>query len=156
MRIEDGCGFFDINIIGNKTNQTYMGNFKVKCLLSPIEQIKADKLYRDLLGDNAHLASNHVAQLVYALSQLHIRVLEAPPFWNNKDMGGGHLDDENVILEVLDSAIEAQTVFIKEKKDEMEKRQKQLADMIRGKQIVPEIEEEQAAIKEKEETEEDE
>lgn len=138
MRIEDGFGIFDVNILGVSTNNSYMGTFKVKCLLSPIEQIKADKLYRDLLGQNAHLASNHVAKLAYAASQLHLRVVEAPPFWGGPDLGGAHIKDENVILEVLNKAIEAQVTFVDKKKNELKERQELLSSLIRKKEIKPE------------------
>lgn len=138
MRVEDGYGIFDVNIIGKSTNQTYMGTFKVKCLLSPMEQIKADKLYRDLLGTNAHLASNHVASLTYAASQLHLRVVEAPPFWEGSDIGGAHIKDENVILEVLENALESQVMFVEEKQEELKKRQEIMANLIRNKKITPE------------------
>ena len=147
MRIEDGYAVFDINIVGVHTNNSYYGTFKVKCLLSPIEQIKADKLYRDLLGNNAHLASNHVGQLAYAASQLHLRVTEAPPFWESNDLGGSHIEDENVILSVLDSAIEAQVKFVEEKKEELIKRQEILANRIRKKVIVAEEEEDTEQVK---------
>ena len=138
MRIEDGYGIFDINLVGNSTNQTYMGTFKVKCLLSPIEQIKSDKLYRDLLGTNSHLASNHVAQLAYALSELHTRVVESPAFWSEGELGGSHLKDTEVILDVLENALEAQANFIEEKQKELADRQKILANLIRKKKVVPE------------------
>jgi len=156
MRIEDGYGIFDVNIVGTFTNQTYLGTFKVKCLLSPMEQIKADKLYRDILGSNAHLTSNHVASLAYAASQLHIRIVEHPAFWEGESIGGSHIVDENVILDVIDKAIEAQAVFVEDKKKELIERQEVLANLIRNKKIVPEDSEEEAPITSSESEEENE
>jgi len=151
MRIDGSFGIFDINLVGTLTNNTYLGTFKVKCLLSPIEQIKADKLYRDLLGNNAHLTSNHVASLAYAASQLHMRIVDAPPFWDGADLGGTHIEDENVILEVIEKAIEAQAIFVEEKREELKKRQKILANMIKGDVIEREEEEGSEPIKSTEE-----
>ena len=140
MRIEDGYGYFDINLVGEHTNNTYMGSFKCKCLLSPMEQIKADKMYRDLLGNNSHLASVHVSQLCYALSQLSHRLVETPPFWDGQGIGGAHIKDESVILGVLESALEAAALFVEEKQEEMKKKQQMIANLIRNKKIVPEQE----------------
>lgn len=138
MRIEDGYGIFDINLVGEHTNNTYMGNFRCKCLLSPMEQIKADKMYRDLLGNNSHLASNHVSQLCYALSQLRFRLVEYPPFWEGSGILGSHIEDEAVILSVLENALEAAALFVEERQKELVEKQEILANLIRKKKIVPE------------------
>lgn len=144
IRIDEDCGIFSVNIQGNNTNQTYLGQFKCKCILSPIEQIKSDKLYRDLLGNNAHLAGGHVTKITYALSQLHIRLLETPPFWDGGELGGGHLKDDNVILAVLDKAIECQVRFVEEKQKEKEEIQKMLSERLLKKDLVKdEVEEEE-------------
>lgn len=140
MRIEDGYGYFDINMVGEHSNSTYMGNFKCKALLSPLEQIRADKLYRDLLGQNSHLSSNHVSQLAYALAQLSVRLVEWPPFWENNGLNGGHVKDESVILQVLELSLEAAALYVEEKQKEMIEKQEILANLIRKKKIVPEQE----------------
>ena len=143
MEINGSQATFDLSIIGNKTNESYMGTFKAKCLLSPLEEIEADRLYREIIGQNAHLATEHVRRLAFALAQLDQRLVEFPPFWENDRLGGGHIEDDNIILEVLDRAIEAQEKFIEGKKKELEERQKRLTQMIKKKQIEKEPEVEQ-------------
>ena len=140
MELHGSEATFDIHSQGNKTNETYMGSFRVKCLLSPIEQIEADRLYREILGMNSHLATEHVRSLAFALSQLDQRIIEAPPFWENDRLGGGHIKDDNVVLEVLDAAIEAQEKYVEGKKKEMEERQKRMTEMIKKKAIEKEPE----------------
>lgn len=136
MEIRDSEAVFDLNILGDRTNQTYMGTFKVKCLLSPLEEIEADKVYRELLGPNSHLAQEHVRQQAFALAQLDQRIIEAPPFWDNQILGGGHIKDRNMVLEVLEKAIEAQEKYVEQKEKELEKKQKKMAQMIRSKKII--------------------
>ena len=138
MRIEDGYGYFDINLVGEHTNNTYMGSFKCKALLSPMEQIRADKMYRDLLGNNSHLASTHVSQLCYALSQLSHRLIETPPFWEGSGIAGSHIKDESVILQVLEHSLEVAALFVEEKQKEMIEKQEAIANLIRKKVIKPE------------------
>lgn len=143
---DDGTATFSINLIGNMSNETYMGNFKVKCLLSPLEEISADRMYRELLGVNSHLASEFVRKQAYALSQLEQRVMESPPFWHNEFLGGGHITDNNVIMEVLEKAVESQEKFKERKVKELKERQKALTKRIKSKKIQRDIEEEEKPV----------
>lgn len=142
MEINESIATFGINVIGERSNNTYMGRFKVKCLLAPTEEISADKLYRDLLGNNSHLAQERVRQLAFALSQLQYRIIESPEFWVNSNIGGGHITDENVILDVLDKAVEAQESYLAQKKQELKERQEKLTSRIKNKDLEkePEVE----------------
>ena len=155
MDIKGSEAVFSINLIGDRTNETYMGNFKVRCLLSPIQEIQADRTYRELLGTNSHLASEYVRQQAFALAQLEQRIIEAPPFWYNSTIGGGHIEDSNVLLDVLDKAIESQEKFYISKKKELEERQKRLTDMIKNKKIEKELDIESVDSKDKETEEEE-
>lgn len=134
---------FTVNITGRHSKQSYMGTFRVKCLLSPLEEIAADKRYRDLLGSNSHLAQEHVRRQAFALSQLEQRIIEMPAFWENDIIPGGHIQDDNVLLDVLDMAIEAQEKYIALKAQELEDRRNRLTKKIKKKKIEkePEIEE---------------
>lgn len=142
MQIEGSEAKFNINVLGKFTKQSYIGKFKVKCLLSPLEEIEADKAYRDLLGNNYHLSDEIIKQKAFALSQLKVRLLEAPPFWENEVIGGGHVPDTNVILEILDKAIEAQELYIEDKEKEMKARQDALTKAIKDRVLEkePEVE----------------
>lgn len=142
MEIIEQTATFSINVVGKFSKDTYLGTFKVKCLLSPLEEIAADKRYRDLLGDNSHLAQEHIRQQAFALAQLEQRVIEMPPFWENDVLNGGHVQDTNVVLKILDLAIEAQEKYINIKEKELKERQKRLTKAIKTKKIEkePEIE----------------
>lgn len=142
MEIKDDLGIFSVNILGRHSKASYMGQFKVKCLLSPMEEIAADKRYRDLLGNNPHLAQENVRQKAFALAQLEQRIVEMPPFFENDNIPGGHIKDDNVILEVFDMSVEAQQMYIEEKEAELKARQERLTKAIKKKKIEkqPEIE----------------
>jgi hypothetical protein len=143
MRLEkDGTAIFEINDIGDDTNQTYLGTFRVKCVLSPLEFISSDKTRRELLGLHQEFAIEHTKNLALALAQLQYRVMESPAFWKNKTIDGGHVDD-NIILLVFERAIEAQTLFKNEKTKLLEEMQQKLSEKIKKKEITPEIETEQ-------------
>lgn len=144
---------FSVNITGRLSKETYLGTFRVKCLISPLEEIAADRRYRDLLGDNSHLAQDHVRQKAFALAQLEQRVIEMPPFWESEIIPGGHIKDDNVILEILDHAIEAQEKYIQAKEKELEERRNRLTKKIKKKKIEKEPELEDQPVESQEEVE---
>lgn len=146
MEIVDNTATFSISNTGAITRQTYMGNFKCKCLMSPMEQINADKLYRQLLGENMLMASDRAKTLAFALSQLKYRLLEVPPFWENKILGGSHIIDDNIIIEVANLAVEAEEKYMDEKTKEAEEIEQRLNNSIRSGDIEPEPELEEEDI----------
>ena len=151
MEIIDDIAEFSINICGDNTRNTYMGNFKVKCLTSPYEQLQSDKLYRELLGDNPYYASDVSKNYAFTLSQLKYRIIESPPFWANPDqpnIPGGHIKDSNVLSEVLEKAIEARDKFILTKEEEFSKMQERIKNKITNKEIKKELSEEEEPIDE--------
>ena len=93
---------------------TYMGTFRFKCYLTPMQSLAANKEYRELLGAHGANASEHDGQLSFALTQLKHRVISSPPFWEQPKQNGemaGSIPDIGVILAVLDAAIRAEMAF---------------------------------------------
>lgn len=142
MEITDSQHEFSINLVGDKTKQTYLGDFKAKCLLTPLEKISADREYRELMGENIIMASDETKKLAFALSQLKYRLIEYPPFWDNRTIGGGHIQDSNIIAEVFNKAIEAEEKYIETKVNEAKEIEKRLQNAIKKKHIEKSEEEE--------------
>ena len=138
---ESCTAVFSIHMNGETTQETYLGTFKVKCILDPMDFIDSDKLYRQLLGDthpeNAH---EHTLNIAFALSQLKYRILECPPFWENKRLGGSHIKDKDVIIGILNKATEAEQIYRQKMAEEAEKRQRMLTERIKAKVIEKEPE----------------
>lgn len=133
---EEGTAVFYINEVGNVTRQTYMGTFKVHCVLSPIDFIESDKMYREMLGaTNPENAHEHARSVAFALSQLKYRIIEEAPFWENRRLGGSHIKDDNIIITILNNAIEAEERFREAKVKEAEEIQKRLQKMIENEEI---------------------
>lgn len=98
----------------------YMGQFKFRCYLSPMQNLSASREYRDLLGANTELATENDRFLAFALAQLKYRILEAPPFWNTVD-GAGEIPDYDVITMVMEAAMDSEVMFRDKKKEEKER-----------------------------------
>jgi hypothetical protein len=94
---------------------TYQGVFKFKTVLSPIQQVEADRDYRELLGKNAEFVSTYIENIAYALAQLKQRVVSAPPFWFDgiSKFPGSQVKDLEVVEKVLEAAVAAETKYRK-------------------------------------------
>lgn len=151
FRFEGSKAFFEYSNIGDRSNTTFMGEFCVKCVMSPLDHLKADRLYRELIGSvNPHLASQEAKNFAFALSQLKQRVLEAPDFFKHSEIDGGHLDS-NVLIDIINSAIEAEEEYKDQQDEKTKKIQELLTKRIKSKEIEPEPDAEEAITDEEEE-----
>ena len=137
IKLDGSMGIFTVNDIGSVSKETFMGTFEVKCVLNPLDQIKADKLYRELLGAiNPHLASVDVQNLVFALSQLKYRVQKSPAGWRHSEIDGGHLD-ANIVLNVLNQSIKCQVMYNEQANKRIEELQQKLTEQVKSGELDP-------------------
>lgn len=120
--IEGNTATWDMRLDGD-IHGTYVGAFRFKCYLSPLQQIAADRERRELLGNQPLYASDHESFLAYALTQLKQRIVTAPPFWASTSPAtmAGDIADENIIAAVLDAALGAEIKYksqLKKKKQD--------------------------------------
>lgn len=133
IKIEGNVAVWDMKEDG-VISGTYMGTFRFRCYLTPLQQIQAGREERDMLGQNIALAPEHERFLAYALSQLKQRIVSAPPFWISANPNGnmpGDLPDEEIIANILDAAQIAQRKYkfiLKNRKDSAIKDAKLLAE----------------------------
>ena len=142
MIIEGTTATFDIAIQDELTMETYMGNFKVKCFLSPLETIRADRIYRELIGPiNSMMAGDTAQNYAFAISQLSVRIINSPDFFKNPnapDLYGSHMP-ENVLIAVLNNSIDSETKFREQQKKAFENTQKRLLAKYKQKKIKKQI-----------------
>ena len=142
MRIEDNVGIFTISELDNETNETFIGEFRVKVILSPLDILSVDRDYRELIGAiNPIMASNEANNIAFALSQLRHRILAYPSFWKGDGYDGGHLPTK-VLYKILDDSIACQDKFKKDKQDELEKIRKNLTKQVKAGKIKKKVVEE--------------
>lgn len=135
FRFDGSIAEFDYHGVGNKSNTTYMGVFRVKTILSPMDMIKADRMYRELIGSvNPHMAAKDTQNFAFALSQLKVRLVESPDFYKNKELDGSHLD-ANVLVDIINKAIDAEEEYKKQVDDKLKQMQELLAKRIKNNEI---------------------
>jgi hypothetical protein len=135
MKIENNIGVFTVSELDPETNETYIGEFRVKLILSPLETIAIDRDYRELIGAvNPFMANSEANNLAFALSQLKHRVISSPSFWKGESYDGGHLP-KKVLYSILDMSLEVQDKFKKQREDEMEAIRQKLTEQVKKGQI---------------------
>jgi len=135
IRFDGSVAEFDYHGVGERTNTTYMGVFRVKTILSPMDMLKADRMYRELIGSvNPHMASKESQNFAFALSQLKIRIIESPDFYKNKELDGSHLDS-NILIDIINKAIDAEDEYKKQIDDRLKKMQELLTKRIKNNEI---------------------
>lgn len=118
IKIEGDVATWEMRMEGD-IEGTYVGVFKFRCYLTPLQNIAAGTEQRALLGANMALATEHDSFLAYSLTQLKQRVIQAPPFWSSAGVNKSHngdLPDENVIEAILDAAIRAEIKYKAERR----------------------------------------
>lgn len=152
LDMNDGTATFKIDEVGTSHGETFRGVFKVKCILSPLEFVDADALYRDLLGKtNPTLASEWTGRIAFHLAQLKYRVVKAPNFWtpenNERGLGGSEIDD-NILSKVFDLAFAAEVQYREAIKKKFDKSSEALKKSVDNGSISPEEQEEDTKPKE--------
>lgn len=114
--------------------ESYMGLFTCKGTLSSLDAIKADRKYRELMGENLKYATEHASQLAFCLAQLQYRLIESPDWWSNEEIGGGHLD-KDIVFEVFNASVEAEMSYRDKRKEQADSYKKKLETGLRSGEI---------------------
>lgn len=95
---------FSINILGEVTQERWVGTFTAKCRLSHRDHLTADKLFRELIGPNPETACDRARQTSEIFSQLAVRIVQSPDWWKASG-NGADLADDAIIAEVYNNAM---------------------------------------------------
>lgn len=98
---------FAINSVGEETGDTFAGKFTVKTRLTHGERLAQDAIRRQLLGVVPTAAGERAANTAEILSNLQIRIVDAPSWWLNSS-GGVEIYDDNIIIELYTAAMKAE------------------------------------------------
>lgn len=111
---------FSISIVGDTTDEKWVGDFRAKRTLSHRDQLRRDQIRRELLGSAAGASTDRALSIAMVLSELAVRVTKAPKWWTEKD-NGLDLEDGNVIGEVYDQVMRIEREHIEARKAKAEK-----------------------------------
>ncbi len=97
---------FSIDIQGELTGDFYRGVFKIRTRLSHRDALRRDQIRRELLGSSPEAASPRAVSIADVMSELAVRVIEAPSFWTSNG-DGLDLPDDAPVAEVYKKTLEA-------------------------------------------------
>jgi hypothetical protein len=119
---------FDVMETGESTGKMHAGTFRVKLRLSWRDQLQQDKMRRELLGADANNANPDAVAQAIILSELSVRVMEAPEWWV-KGKGGLDLYDDNVISKVYEETRKLVNAIELEKAKEADEARAEIKDI---------------------------
>lgn len=125
MAAEGNDAPFSISIEGEVTGEKWTGDFSAKKRLSHRDALRKDQVRRELLGAQPGEPSDRALSIAVILSELSVRLTRTPRWWSEKN-GGLDLDDENVLAEVYQKAIDIEVQDAKQRKEKAEEAIKEM------------------------------
>jgi len=101
------------NLKGETTGTVFIGKFKVRTRLSFRDQLRRDEIRRTLLGPASGPISDGASFVAIMVSEMSVRVIEAPSWWKGSD-NGMEMADLNVLSEVFSQAVKAEQELVKQ------------------------------------------
>lgn len=111
---------FTIDVTGETTGDRKVGKFTAKKRLSFRDQLARDNLRRELLGPAVGQPLPRAMSAANIFSELGVRLVEAPSWWNDNDNGMG-LEDDKVVATIFDKVMEIEEKALKALSKEAEK-----------------------------------
>lgn len=107
MALPDNEHVFEFEEIGETTGKEYRGTFSCVCVLDMLQKqlvgIEKTKLQADFTNPDPELKG-----IAHILSNLRVRILDAPEWWQQSN-GGYSIQDENVIVLLYDNVMEGES-----------------------------------------------
>ena len=96
---------FTVSATGEVSGRTLSGKFTVKRRLSFKDQLAKDNRRRELLGPAKGEPSASMTALAEVMSELYVRVVDAPSWWKDSD-DGLNLEDDAIVGAVYNKTME--------------------------------------------------
>lgn len=113
---------FTIEVVGEDSNTTWVGDFKGKFSLSPRETLRKDQIRRDLLGDTSKTpASQEAVDYSVMLSDLAVHVFVSPQWWKDTSYGQD-TRDYNLVNEIYKQFMDRYVAWLQAKQKAAEEK----------------------------------
>ena len=106
MELPKNENTFIFKSTGNATKKPYEGRFTVVCSLNTAQRYQVELEKTRLMADYRN-PTDGLMGLAIVLSNLRVRITDAPEWWKQSNEGFG-IDDENVLVELYDETLKAE------------------------------------------------
>lgn len=107
MELPKNESTFSVTAVGDTTFKKYDGEFTVRCVLTVGQRQMMELEKSRLLGSSPN-PTDALVGLAEVLATLRARIVEAPEWWK-QSFGGSTLSDENILMELYNQVIEAES-----------------------------------------------
>jgi hypothetical protein len=97
---------FSVDVVGELTNNSYVGTFVAKTKLSMRETLRQDEVRRQILGVNPQSAGEDAQRVAAAIAYLSVHIVQSPDWWKELE-GGLKIEELNLLAEVNNKCQEA-------------------------------------------------
>jgi hypothetical protein len=116
---------FTVSVVGETSGETFRGEFRAVKFLTHRQQLLLDQKRRELLGTSPDQAGVRAKNQAEIFAQLFVRLSSAPKWWLESGQGMDLVDD-NVMVEVFQSAVKVEEEAVAEMKKRAEAAKEQL------------------------------
>jgi hypothetical protein len=93
MRLPEHIRSIFLDTKGEVTGSRFLGDFKVKVVLSNSERLAEARLYKNFLPNDQSVSPRDRADAI-VLSELAVKVIDGPDWWKESDSGKNMVDME--------------------------------------------------------------
>lgn len=98
-RLPDIVKYLNLDSVGEITEQTYKGAFRVKVILTHSERFAIERLYKAELPDDKGV-EQEISLRLASICELEVRLVEAPKWWIDS-RNGRDLADKQPIYDLM-------------------------------------------------------
>lgn len=109
---------FYLKAKGEKSGQSFEGDFTVKCILNIEEEVEV-AIRTDRYNAGSKTLNPSMALINRTIAELEMRIIKAPTWWTDSGYGRT-LVDKNVVYDVFTKAMEGEKVWADRLKSEAE------------------------------------
>jgi hypothetical protein len=125
---------FEINLIGDRSNEKWLGTFVCNKILSHRQQLLEDQLYQEHLGKGFANASPRAREQAEILARIKVSLVKWPDWWKELGMGMDSVDD-NLITEVWTAIMKIQLAAFEAIQNKAKEAEGQLKEIAASDQL---------------------
>lgn len=119
---------FRISVVGDKSGETYIGDFSCLRRLSHRTELAKDRYYRELLGPHPETATKRAQSQADIISDLSACLISTPTWW--KEAGNGlDLVDDNLLQSVWNETVRIRVDAVNEVQEKAKSADTKLKEM---------------------------
>lgn len=86
-KLPDMTAMVTLDSVGEKTQSRFMGQFKIKRILTHADMFQLERVYAQLLPSREREINEDQRLKAAAIAELSVRVVEGPPWWEGSKFG---------------------------------------------------------------------